>query len=212
MIIPGENISHYDPSRKTVGAIYRDAQLYGEKQIITGDMNFEMRKSLVDDINETIVKGSKQFEGRPFYITVHEKRDLQMKNAFIRRMIKTVYRPYPEDDTLVFKIIPYTNSVYFCWELPHRSNMLNILACPDLYDQGDILRYRQWENMQLDCFGFMKDAEGNWRENPLYGGDKLLESKPSGKIVDLAGAPCLPETSCAASSSKSSHSVPDVLI
>ena len=173
-----ENKSRFNPTRKTVGAIYRDAQLYGEKQIITGDMNYELRKSLVDDLNDTIVQGSIDFDKRPFYITVHEKRDLQMKNAFIRRMIKTVYRPYPEDDTLVFKVIPYCNDVYFCWELPHRTNMLNMLACPDLYDAEQLQKYRHWENMRLEYFGFMKDEMGNWKENPMYRGDTLVDKQP----------------------------------
>lgn len=173
--------SKYDPSRKTVGAIYRDAQLYGEKQLITGDMNYELRKSLVDDLNDTIVQGSKDFEGRVFYITVHEKRDLQMPNAFIRRMIKSKYRPYPEDDTLVFKVHPHSNEVFFCWELPHRSNMLNILACPDLYPAEQIQLYRRWENMLLEYFGFQKNDEGNWKENPFYSGDKLITTNPIDK-------------------------------
>ena len=138
------NQSRFDPTRKTVGAIYRDAQFSGEKQIITGDMNYELRKSLAEDLNDTIKQGSIDFEGRPFYITVYEKRDLQMKNAFIRRMIKTVYRPYPEDDTLVFKVIPYSSAVYFCWELPHRSNMLNILACADLYPPEQVKAHHHY--------------------------------------------------------------------
>ena len=96
--------SRFDPTRQTAGAIYRDAQIHGEKQIITGDMNYELRKSLVDDLNDTVKQGSIDFEGRPFYITVYERRDLQMKNAFIRRLYKTVYRPYPEQDTLVSEL------------------------------------------------------------------------------------------------------------
>lgn len=171
------NISRYDPSRETVGSIYRNAQFNGEKQVICGDMNYELRKGLVEDINDTIKEGTKDFEGRPFYITVHEKRDLQMKNAFLRRMIKTIYRPYPEDDTLVFRIVPNSNMVFFCWELPHRSNMLNILACPDLYDPKDIYKYRCWENMQLEVFGFMKDDMGNWKENSNYRGDIAISEK-----------------------------------
>lgn len=181
-----QNQSKYDPTRKTVGAIYRDAQFSGEKQIITGDMNYEMRKSLVEDLNDTIKQGSVEMEGRPFYITVHEKRDLQMKNAFLRRMIKTKYRPYPEDDTLVFRSIPYTNETYFCWELPHRSNMINMLACPDIYNPSELQLYRHWENDRLEHFGFMKNEEGNWKENPLYRGDKLVakDSEPVAKIAN----------------------------
>lgn len=181
-----ENQSKYDPSRKTVGAIYRDAQLYGEKQLITGDMNYELRKSLVDDLNDTIKQGTLDFEGRPFYITVHEKRDLQMPNAFIRRMIKTVYRPYPEDDTLVFRVIPYTNKIYFCWELPHRTNMLNMLACPDIYPEDQLQKFRHWENMRLEHFGFRKDENGNWKENPLYRGDTLVSKDPEAVQVSLS--------------------------
>ena len=180
-----ENQSRYNPSRKTVGAIYRDAQFNGEKQVITGDMNYELRKSLVEDLNETVAQGTKDFEGRPFYITVHEKRDLQMKNAFLRRMIKTVYRPYPEDDTLVFKVYPYSNSVYFCWELPHRTNMLNMLACPDLYEPEILQKFKHWENLRLEHFGFMKDEEGMWKENPLYRGDILVSTKKPDDISVL---------------------------
>jgi hypothetical protein len=172
-----ENRSKHDPSRKTVGAIYRDLQLHGEKQVITGDMNYELRSSLTVDLNDTIKQGTLDFDGRPFYITVHEKRDLQMKNTFIRRMIKTKYRPYPEDDTLVFRVIPYTNEVSFCWELPHRSNMLNMLNCPDLYPAEQLQLYRRWEMMQLEYFGFMKDEIGNWKENPFYAGDQVINKK-----------------------------------
>ncbi len=172
------NQSKYDPRRKTVGAIYRDAQFNGEKQIICGDMNYELRKSLAEDLNDTIKQGSVEHQNRPFYITVHEKRDLQMKNAFIRRMIKTKYRPYPEDDTLVFRVIPHTNEVYFCWELPHRSNMLNMTNAPELFPVEQIQKIRRWENMQLEYFGFMKNEEGNWKANPAYSGDELVSLKP----------------------------------
>ena|ERR1019366_9145688 len=181
-----KNQSKYDPTRKTVGAIYREAQFSGEKQIITGDMNYEMRKSLVEDLNDTIIQGSTEMGGIPFYITVHEKRDLQMKNCFLRRMIKTKYRPYPEDDTLVFRVIPYTNDVFFCWELPHRTNMLNMLACPDLYPHEQLQKYRRWEAMALEDFGFMKNDEGNWKENPMWSGDKLV-SQPKEKEMQISG-------------------------
>ncbi len=175
-----------DPSRDTVGTIYRNAQLYGEKQIITGDMNFELRKSLADDINDTVKRGTEEFGGNKFYITVYEKRDLQMKNAFIRRMIKTKYRPYPEADTLVFKVLPYAETVHFCWELPQRAHMINELNNPDLYDSERLYKYRRWENLQLEHFGFVKNDEGNWKENPLYRGDMLISSKPeSDKSVSM---------------------------
>ena len=177
-----KNQSHYDPSRKTVGAIYRDAQFNGEKQVITGDMNYELRKSLCEDVNDTIVQGTKDFEGRPFYITVHEKRDLQMKNAFLRRMIKTVYRPYPEDDTLVFHVIPYSNQVLFCWELPHWSNMDNILANRNLYDWKIIEPILAWKSLNLEFFGFMKDENGNWTANPRYCDKQMSQEEEKQKI------------------------------
>lgn len=178
-----EHRSRIDPTRKTVGAMYRDAQFSGEKQIICGDMNYELRKSLSEDINDTVKRGSIEFEGRPFYITVYEKRDLQMKNAFIRRLIKTVYRPYPEADTLVFKIIPYTAQIYYCWDLPARYEMLNMLNSAELrgqdFEKKQLTLFRHWEGLRLEHFGFMKNEEGNWKENPLYGGDVLISEEQS---------------------------------
>lgn len=173
-----ENRSVIDPSRKTVGAIYRDAQINGERGLITGDMNYEMRKSLVDDLNDTVIQGAKDFEGRLFYITVYERRDLQMKNAFIRRMIKTKYRPYPEADTLVFKVNPSSNEVFFCWHLPARYEMVNMLNTPDLrpaqHEQEELQMFRHWENDRLEHYGFTKDDMGNWIPNPLYRGDIVV--------------------------------------
>jgi hypothetical protein len=180
-----KNKSLIDPNRQTVGAIYRDAQFNGEKQIIVGDMNYEMRKSLVEDLNDTIKEGTKQFENRPFYITVYEKWDYQMNKALVRRLVKTKYRPYPETDTSVYSVYPTSNEVYFCWELPHRHNMLNMLACPDLYDAKDLAKYRAWENMQLEHYGFSKNDEGNWIANPFYKGD-IIVSEVGVKKIQVA--------------------------
>jgi hypothetical protein len=170
-----DNKSFIDPTRKTAGAIYRDAQINNtEKTVIVGDLNYELRKSLVEDINDTIYVGNQEYEGRPFYITVYEKWDYQMTKAFVRRLVKTLYRPYPEADTSVYKVIPASNEVYFCWDLPHRSNMLNMLACPDIYDAKDLSLYKAWEYMNLEQYGFAKNDEGNWIANPFYTGDKLI--------------------------------------
>ena len=173
-----EHQSIIDPTRKTVGAIYRDAQINGERGLITGDMNYELRKSLTEDLNDTIIVGTKEFEGRIFFITVYERRDLQMKNAFIRRMIKSKYRPYPEADTLVFKVIPAANEVYFCWHLPARYEMINMLNSSELrqtpMEQEQLDLFRRWERDQLEHYGFAKDSEGNWIANPLYSGDKIV--------------------------------------
>lgn len=172
------NRSLYDPSRDTVGAIYRNAQFNGEKQVITGDMNYELRKSLVDDINDTVKTGTTEFEGKEFYITVHEKRDLQMPNAFLRRMIKTLYRPYPEDDTLVFRVIPAIPEVFFCWELPHWSNMANMIQSRELHDPEQMAMIDSWKRLDLHPFGFMKNEEGNWKANPGWKDQRLVENKP----------------------------------
>ena len=183
--------SRFDPSRENIGKIYRDAQFNGEKQIICGDMNYEFRKSLTEDINDTVKRGTEEFEGRIFYITVYERRDLQMKNAFVRRLIKTLYRPYPEADTLVFKVIPYSAQIFFCWELPARYEMINMLNTPDLrpekWQQEQLRLFRDWENMKLENFGFMKDENDNWIENPLYQHDVIvseLTEKPK-QIVSM---------------------------
>lgn len=182
-----EHQSIIDPTRKTVGAIYRDAQINGERGLITGDMNYELRKSLTEDLNETIVTGTKEFGERIFYITVYERRDLQMKNAFIRRMIKTKYRPYPEADTLVFKVIPDSNEVYFCWHLPARYEMINMLNSTELrqtsMEQEELAQFRRWERSQLEYYGFAKNEEGNWVENYLYSGDKMVSISHEKAVV-----------------------------
>lgn len=161
--------------RETVGTIYQKAQIEGEKQVITGDVNYELRKSLCDDLNETIELATKEFDNCSFYITVHEKKDLQMKSAILRRMIKTKYRPYPEDDTLVFHIIPNFNDVYFCWCLPHWSEMDNVIMNENLFDIQYVGRIKAWKKMRLEHFGFCKNNEGNWMVNPYYCGDQLLK-------------------------------------
>jgi hypothetical protein len=64
-----ENQSHIDPTRKTAGAIYRDAQINGERGVVIGDVSHEIKKDLVVDINEAIQQGRSHpdFVGKPFY-------------------------------------------------------------------------------------------------------------------------------------------------
>lgn len=134
-----------------------------------------MVKSLIDDINDSIK--SDPFEGRPFFITVHEKRDLQMPNQFLRRLITTIYRPYPENNTLVFSVNPQDNEVLYCWDLPHHSEMWNILSNTHLYDPEYIKRIREWQNNDLTNFGFVKDPMGeHWLSNSMF---KDKQMKPS---------------------------------
>lgn len=178
--------SHIDPSRNTVGSIYRDAQINGEKGVVIGDVNHEIKKDLVKDINEAIEKGRAHpdFINKPFYLAFYEKYDLMLKKGLVRIRKITKYRPYPEQDTMVFHVFP-NDDVYFCWELPHRSQMINILMNPDLFPPERIDMLRRWENLQLEYFGFMKDDEGNWVENKLYRGDFLMGSEDGQKQTKI---------------------------
>ena len=162
-----------------MGSIYRDAQINGERGVVIGDVNHEITKDLVKDINEAIEQGTKEMEGKPFYLAIYEKYDLMLKRGLVRIRKVTKYRPYPEQDMMCFHVYP-NGDVYFCWELPHRSQMMNILMSPDLFDPSRVEMIKRWENLQLEYFGFTKDEEGNWIENKLYRGDHLMGS-PDGQ-------------------------------
>jgi hypothetical protein len=179
-----EHKSNIDPSRNTVGSIYRDAQIHGETGVVIGDVNHEIKKDLVKDINEAIEEGQKEMGDMPFYLAIYEKYDLMLKRGLVRIRKITKYRPYPEQDSMVFHIFP-GGAVYFCWELPHRTQMLNIVMNPGLYDYKHVEMIRRWENMQLEHFGFTKDENGNWVENKLYRGDFLLGSQDGQKEVKI---------------------------
>lgn len=165
--------SAYDPTRLTVGSIYNIAQSNGERGVICGDLSNELAKSLVDDLNNTIK--SNPFEGRDFYITVHEKKDLQMPNSILRRMIVSEKRPYPEDDTVVFKVNPVYNDVKFCWCLPHWSEMDNILANPDSYPKDYIIDIKAWKAVDLKHFGITK-IDGKLKAIPFFKDRTLKKS------------------------------------
>lgn len=176
--------SKIDPTRKTVGSIYRDAQINGERGVVIGDVNHEITKDLVQDINEAIEQGTKEMEGKPFYLAIYEKYDLMLKRGLVRIRKITPYRPYPEQDMMCFHVYP-GGDIYFCWELPHRSQMMNILMSPDLFDPSRVEMIKKWENLQLEHFGFTKDAEGNWVENKLYRGDSLMGLPAEQKKTNL---------------------------
>lgn len=160
-----DKISKYDPTRNTVGAIYRDAQLNGEKgRIECGDMTNELMSSLVCDLNDTI--NSDPYKGRPFYITVHESKDTMMPRAIRRRILTTLYRPYPEDDTLVFYVDKA--DVRFCWCLPHWSEMDNMLKNSTLFEPEMIEEIHAWKSMNLWHFGFKKGDMGKWIANDKF--------------------------------------------
>lgn len=169
-----KNISHYDPTRETVGKIYRDLHIDREPEYIeVGDMNREIMKGLVEDLNEAIISGGVEFGGKSFYILIHEKKDLQMPEALCRRVIKKIKRPYPEDDTTVFWHDPKKFETRFCWCLPHWSEMENILRCKDLFDKNLVEEVMAWRRVDLYHFGFVKDDEGNWMANPTIK-DKII--------------------------------------
>ncbi len=177
-----ENQSAYDPTRKTVGAIYRDAQLANtEKSVTNGDLTNELMSSLITDLNETIA--SDPYQGRNFFITIHEKKDLQMPNMILRRMLTSLYRPYPEDDTIVFSVNPKSCEVLFCWCLPHWSEMDNMLANEGLFEPELIREIRAWKRVDLQEFGFRKDPIGNWEANPFFKDKPLEESQPRVRIL-----------------------------
>jgi hypothetical protein len=169
--------SKIDPSRETAGKIYRDAQIAGETGIVIGDVNHEIKKDLVNDINEAIAQGMKsdEFQGKSFYLALYEKYDLMLKKGLVRIRKITKYRPYPEQDMMLFHVYPQ-GDVYFCWELPHRTQMINILMNENLYPPEQILMIKRWENIQLEYFGFKKDENGNWVENEMFTGDYLMGS------------------------------------
>jgi hypothetical protein len=183
--------SKIDPTRQTAGAIYRDAQINGERGVVVGDVNHEITKDLVKDINEAIAYGAQEVGRKPFYLAIYEKYDLMLKRGLVRIRKITGYRPYPEQDMMLFHIYP-DGDVYFCWELPHRSQMINILMSPDLFDPNRIEMIRRWENLQLEYFGFTKDENGNWIENKLYRGDRLMGEPEKQKKPNLS--PVQPST------------------
>ena len=155
------NQSTIDPSRKTVGAMYRDAALKNsESFVVAGDLAHELMNSLVDDLNEAIA--SDPFEGRPFYITIYEKKDLQMPRAILRRLYKTLYRPYPEDDTIVYYINPKFNISKHLWTLPHWSEMDNVLMNFAQYPKDYINDIKAWRSFNLPHFGFEWSNRGVW--------------------------------------------------
>lgn len=161
--------SKYDTSRETVGKIYRELQMNADKYPVeTGDMVNALMKGLVEDINEAIALGYQEFAGKPFYILIHEKKDLQMKSALLRRIFRQTWRPWPEDDTTVFWHHPSSADTRFCWSLPHWSDMKNITNNYQFYDPALVNEIIAWQAFDLYAFGFKKDKIGNWIANPKW--------------------------------------------
>jgi hypothetical protein len=168
--------SLYDQSRDTVGKIYRDANLNNREDFIeVGDMSRELTTSLVEDINDAIENFDKK--GKPYYLMVHEKKDLQMKTAVLRRVLYFGYRPWPEDDTIVFWKNPKTQDLRFCWCLPHWSDMDNILANRMDYPPDYVFQVEAWKNVNLTPFGFVWHHKEKWIPNPRWQDKKMEKVK-----------------------------------
>lgn len=166
--------------RDTVGTTYLQAQNNSVSGLSTMEMSAEMAQGLTEDINETIQ--SNPFHGEPFYINVVEERDLQMKNAFKRRIFKTKYLPYPEDNTLVFFVEPKKNRVSFCWDIPHHSEFFNILSNFMLYDKNYIDMIRDWRSNDLSKFGYIKVSMNSAQ---VEGYDKKITDRYKENYIQL---------------------------
>lgn len=175
--------SKYD-DRDTVGTTYLKAQKNSVEGLVLQDLSTEMSQGLVDDLNESIQ--TNDFDGRPFYINVVEERDLQMKNAIKRRIFTSIYRPYPEDNTLVFYVDRKANMVCYCWDLPHHSEMWNILSNQELYPFDYIKMIREWQNNDLTNFGFEKTLDGeHWVPNLHFKNKPHDRNKPQISMIGL---------------------------
>jgi hypothetical protein len=150
--------------RDTIGTIALNAAKLNER-VQVGDMARELMPQLVDDLNNAIA--SNPFNDRPFYITLHEKKDLQLKNVLLRRPILTEYRPYPEENTQVYWTDPKTNETLFCWCLPHRTEFPNILENAAHYSKEYIKDIYAYCVERLDHFGFYKAGETE-DKTPIY--------------------------------------------
>ena len=168
--------------RDTVGTIAIDAMLNGEQGVCAGDMGHEIIKSLVDDLNITIE--SNPYGMNEFYITVHETKDLLMKNTIKRRMVTTLYRPFPEPNTSVWRTNPVYQKTWFCWSLPHWSLFDQCLINQDIYGQEQINDIKAFISEKNDHFGFFKEGKG-WFPDPLFKDRDLEDYKPKQKKVDI---------------------------
>ena len=139
--------------RDTVGTIAINAAKLNDR-ICVGDMAHEFMPQLVDDLNEAIA--SNPFDDRIFYITIHETKDLLLRNMIKRRVIKTEYRPYPEPNTFVFKSNPKTHEINFCWSLPHTSTFIEYLNNASNYTKEQIKDILAYNKEVMAHFGFYK--------------------------------------------------------
>ena len=167
--------------RDTVGAIAQKARQSSER-VTVGDMSHEFMPQLVEDINDAIA--SNPFDGRAFYIIIHEKKDLMLKNVFLRRVIKQEYRPYPEPATQVYWTDPKSNETRFCWSLPHTSEFPNYLNNASKYAKEQIKDILAYNKEVMENFGFYK--HGITADNtPVYHPIHNFKDRPLKKLRNV---------------------------
>ena len=171
------NQSMFDPTRKTVGAISNEVRSVDTKSMQIGDINNEMLKGFVDDVNSALEDGRKQFPNQTFFVLVTEKWEYQMGNALYRKMALFTKRPYPEANTTCFKYDHTSKTVKYCWDLPMRHEMWNIKAASTIFEGQVLADIEAWERNELEHFGLMKDELGqHWVENPHFKDREMGES------------------------------------
>jgi len=159
--------SRFDPTRENVGKIARDAAMsHNGYTHEIGEIKGSMIPDLVNDINENLMKDP--YEGKPFYLLITEHKDLQLKNALCRRPFILSYRPWPEDNTTVFWKDPKSQELRFCWDLPHWSEMDNIINNPLFYDKELIDHVLAWRKNDMRVFGFYYHKDLKWIPNPNH--------------------------------------------
>mgnify|MGYP001565764803 CR=1 FL=1 len=144
--------------RDTVGTIALDAALHGERGVCAGDMGHELMPGLVEDLNNVIA--SDPYNGNEFYITIHETKDAQIPNLIRRRMVTSLYRPFPEVNTSVWRTNPKAQKTWFCWSLPHWSIFEQCLVNPEHYGEEQIADIKAFKTEQNEHFGFAKVGKG----------------------------------------------------
>ena len=175
--------SSFDKNRKTVGAISNEIRNTDTKSMLIGDVNNEMLKGFVDDINSALEDGRKEFPNQDFYVLVTEKWEYQMKNALVRKIALFKKRPYPEANTTCFKYDHKSKDVKYCWDLPMRHEMWNVKQSSAIFEPQVVADIEAWENNEMEHFGLMKDELGqHWIENPKFKDKEMGEQKLKFKL------------------------------
>jgi hypothetical protein len=175
--------SIFDPTRKTVGALSNEIRNTDTKSMLIGDVNHEMLKGFIDDINAALEEGRQTFPDQTFYVVVTEKWEYQMQNALVRKVAIFKKRPYPEANTTCFKYDHQSKSVKYCWDLPMRHEMWNTKQASAIFDPQVVADIEAWEKNEMEHFGLMKDNIGqHWIENPHFKDREMGESKLKFKL------------------------------